>query len=135
MRKPPQVPAFPDYLRSAIQRGGWKTPTDFARTAGIHPSVVLRWLNGETRPAVPLLERVSPHLGTSLSTLVRLAYPEIDEGLAGVEQESALHPLAAELNRQLADNSALSDLDKDTLTRLVDSVLATYRRNSRRPVH
>lgn len=126
MRKRVPVPAFPDYLKEAIPRMGYQTPTDFARAAGISPSVVLRWLNGQTRPLVPLLERVAPFLGTRLSTLVRLAYPEIDEGIP-IENSAALHPLAAELDRRLGPRSTLSDLDKDTLTRIVDSVLAPYR--------
>ena len=36
---------------------------------------------GATRPTIPLLERAAPALGAKLSTLVRIAYPEIDDGL------------------------------------------------------
>jgi len=126
MRERQTPPAFPDYLRKAIELGGFQTPTDFARTAAVHPSVVSRWLNGEIRPTVPLLERVAPVLGARLSTLVRLAYPEIDDGIP-LDEGSSLHPLAAELNRRLGSKSALSDMERDTLARLVDSVLAQYR--------
>lgn len=126
MRKRQPLPAFPDYLRNAIPRMGYRTPTDFARAAGISSSVVSRWLNGQVRPDVPLLERVAPYLGTKLSTLVRLAYPEIDAGLA-IEDERPLHPLAAELDRRLGEKSTLTDQERDILARLVDSVLAPYR--------
>lgn len=129
MRKRMPVPAFPDYLKEAIPRMGYQTPTDFARAAGISPSVVLRWLNGQTRPLVPVLERVAPFLGTKLSTLVRLAYPEIDDGIP-VEDAAGLHPLAAELERRLGPKSTLSADEQEILARIVDSVLAPYRSRS-----
>lgn len=105
---------------------GYRTPTDFARAAGISSSVVSRWLNGQVRPDVPLLERVAPFLGTKLSTLVRLAYPEIDDGLA-VDDAPELHPLAAELDRRLGPKSTLPADEREILARLVDSVLSQYR--------
>jgi transcriptional regulator with XRE-family HTH domain len=130
MRKPEPLPAFPEYLRQAIPGMGYKTPTEFARAAGISSSVVSRWLNGVVRPDVPLLERVAPYLGAKLSTLVRIAYPEIDEGLP-IEETPALHPLAAELQRRLGPHSSLTADEQDILTRLVDSVLNPYRSRSK----
>lgn len=129
MRKPEPLPAFPEYLKQAIPGMGYATPTEFARAAGISSSVVSRWLNGQVRPDVPLLERVAPYLGAKLSTLVRIAYPEIDEGLA-VEEAPQLHPLAAELQLRLGPQSKLPDDEQDILTRLVDTVLARYRSRS-----
>ena len=126
MRKQADPLGFPEYLKQAIERMGYATPTDLARAAGVSPSVVLRWLKGETRPLVPLLDRVAPHLGAKLSTLVRIAYPEIDNGIQ-VEKASSLHPLAAELQRRLGPQSSLSDDERDVLTRVIDSVLAPYR--------
>lgn len=126
MRKRQPLPAFPEYLRQAIPRMGYRTPTDFARDAGISSSVVSRWLNGQVRPDVPLLERVAPYLGAKLSTLVRLAYPEIDEGIP-IEDTAQLHPLAAELERRLGPKSTLSSDEQEILARIVDSVLAPYR--------
>lgn len=129
MRKPEPTPAFPEYLRQAIPRMGYETPTAFARAAGISSSVVSRWLNGLVRPDVPLLERIAPHLGAKLSTLVRIAYPEIDEGLP-TEAASTLHPLAAELQRRLGPQSTLPEDQQEVLTRIVDSILAPYRSRS-----
>jgi transcriptional regulator with XRE-family HTH domain len=129
MHKPAATPAFPDYLREAIPRMGYQTPTDLARAAGISPSVVLRWLSGQTRPLVPLLERVAPHLGAKLSTLVRIAYPEIDNGIP-IEDAPVLHPLAAELQRRIGPQSTLPEDQQEMLTRIVDSVLAPYRSRS-----
>ena len=129
MRKSAATPDFPDYLKEAIARMGYQTPTDLARAAGISPSVVLRWLKGETRPLVPLLERVAPHLGTKLSTLVRIAYPEIDNGIP-IEDAPALHPLAAELQRRIGPQSTLAEGEREVLTRIIDSVLAPYRSRS-----
>jgi transcriptional regulator with XRE-family HTH domain len=108
---------------------GYQTPTEFARAAGISSSVVSRWLNGVVRPDVPLLERIAPHLGTKLSTLVRIAYPEIDEGLP-IDDAPPLHPLAAELQRRLGPQSTLPDDEQDILKRLIDTVLARYRSRS-----
>jgi transcriptional regulator with XRE-family HTH domain len=129
MRKPEPLPGFPEYLRQAITAMNYETPTEFARAAGISSSVVSRWLNGHVRPDIPLLERISPHLGTKLSTLVRIAYPEIDEGLPMVATPT-LHPLAAELQRRLGPESALSADEQEVLTRIVDSVLTPYRSRS-----
>lgn len=129
MRKPEPLPAFPEYLRQAIPGMGYQTPTEFARAAGISSSVVSRWLNGQVRPDVPLLERVAPYLGAKLSTLVRIAYPEIDEGLP-IEEAAPLHPLAAELQRRLGPQSNLPTDERDILARIVDSVLAPYRSRS-----
>jgi transcriptional regulator with XRE-family HTH domain len=126
MRKSAATPEFSEYLKEALVRMGYQTPTDLARAADISPSVVLRWVKGETRPLVPLLERVAPHLGTKLSTLVRIAYPEIDNGIP-IEDGPALHPLAAELQRRLGPQSTLSADEQDVLKRIIDSVLAPYR--------
>lgn len=106
---------------------GYRTPTDFARDAGISSSVVSRWLNGQVRPDIPLLERVAPYLGAKLSTLVRLAYPEIDDGIAVEDTDDGLHPLAAEIQRRLGPKSTLSPDEQEILARIVDSVLAPYR--------
>lgn len=127
MRKPQPLPGFAEYLKNAIARRGFATPTEFARAAGIHPSVVLKWLDNQTRPAVPLLERAAPVLGTKVSTLVRLAYPETNDDDHALDDGAGLHPLAAELDRRLGEKSTLSDVEKDTLTRIVDSVLAPHR--------
>jgi transcriptional regulator with XRE-family HTH domain len=129
MRKSEPLPAFPEYLRQAIPQMGYETPTAFARAAGISSSVVSRWLNGQVRPDVPLLERVAPYLGAKLSTLVRIAYPEIDEGIP-IEEAVPLHPLAAELQRRLGPQSTLPDAEQEILARIVDSVLAPYRSRS-----
>ena len=126
MRKPEPLPAFPEYLRQAIPGMGYATPTEFARAAGISSSVVSRWLNGVVRPDVPLLERVAPYLGAKLSTLVRIAYPEIDEGMQ-TEDAPALHPLVTELQRRLGPQSTLTDDEREVLARIVESVLRPYR--------
>jgi transcriptional regulator with XRE-family HTH domain len=129
MRKPEPLPSWPEYLKGAIPKMGYETPTEFARAAGISSSVVSRWLNGHVRPDVPLLERVAPHLGAKLSTLVRIAYPEIDEGLP-IEEVEPLHPLVAELQRRLSPQSTLTAEEREVLTRIIDSVLIPYRSRS-----
>lgn len=129
MRKSEPLPAFPEYLRQAISEMLYETPTEFARAAGISSSVVSRWLNGQVRPDVPLLERVAPHLGAKLSTLVRIAYPEIDDGIP-IQDGPALHPLAAEVQRRLGPQTTLTSDEQDILARIIDSILAPYRARS-----
>jgi transcriptional regulator with XRE-family HTH domain len=120
-------PTFPEFLAEAIKRAGFATPTDFARAAGIHPSVASRWLKGE-RPTLRLLERVAPTLHVPVQRLVSIAYPgevQPDE----VPAKPAPHALALELERLLAEDSPVPAMDRDTLERVIDSVLQPYRRH------
>src|SRR3954451_19188396 len=91
---------FGRYLRDAIHRAGFSTPSQFARTVGTDPSVVLRWISEEQRPTIRSIERIAPILGLTINEMVHAAYPD----RVGGEQPtggSPTHPLALELGRML----------------------------------
>ena len=121
---------FGAYLKEAILAARFPTPTHFARAAGTDPSVVLRWLSEEQRPTIRSIERIAPVLGKSINELVRAAYPD---RLSGPEPTSpAMHPLAHELARLLADDSPIPRADREALVTVLDRMLAPYRKLSRR---
>lgn len=121
---------FGAYLRHAIHAGGFTTPTQFARTVGTDPSVVLRWISGEQRPTIRSIERIAPVLGRTINEMVLAAYPD----QLGVETpaQPAPHPLAGDVARILADDSPISPADRDALARVLDALLDPYRRQLRR---
>jgi transcriptional regulator with XRE-family HTH domain len=121
---------FGAYLKEAILAARFPTPTHFARAVGTDPSVVLRWLSEEQRPTIRSIERIAPILGKSINELVRAAYPD---RLSGPQPASpAIHPLAHELARLLADDSPIPRADREALTSVLDRMLEPYRKLSRR---
>lgn len=128
LRVSKKEPTFPEFLAAAIKRAGFATPTDFARAANIHPSVASRWLKGE-RPTLRLLERVAPTLHVPVQRLISIAYPGETQTDEIPTAAPAPHPLALELERMLAEDSPVPAGDRDTLERVIDSVLQPYRRH------
>jgi len=124
-----ELPSFPEFLADAIKRARFETPTDFARAAGVHPSVVSRWLKGE-RPSARLLERVAPTLRVSVKQLLAIAYPGADEPEA--PESHALHPLALDVERLLSEESPVPPDERATLATLLEHVVSPYRRHLRR---
>lgn len=122
------LPSFPEFLLDAIRRAHFATPTDFARAAGVHPSVVSRWVKGE-RPTLRLLERVAPTLRVSVRQLVSVAYPGEDEF---VPDGPAPHPLALDIERLLAADSPMPDAEREVLATLIEHVVSPYRRYLRK---
>jgi transcriptional regulator with XRE-family HTH domain len=121
---------FGAYLKEAILAARFPTPTHFARAVGTDPSVVLRWLSEEQRPTIRSIERIAPVLGKSINDLVRAAYPD---RLGAPEPASpAIHPLAHELGRMLADDSPIPQSDRDALVTVLDRMLDPYRKLTRR---
>lgn len=123
-----ELPTFAEFLAAAIPRAHYATPTDFARTAGVHPSIVSRWLKGD-RPTLRLLERIAPYLRVSVRQLVAVAYPGEDEYQPDAP---APHPLALDIERLLADDSPVPDAERATLATLIEHVVAPYRRYLRK---
>ena len=124
------VTGFGAYLKEAIQAARFPTPTHFARAVGTDPSVVLRWLSEEQRPTIRSIERIAPALGKSINELVVAAYP--DRLRAPVPEPAAIHPLAHELGRMLADDSPIPAPDRQALETVLDRMLDPYRRVMRR---
>ena len=122
--------SFGGYLKEAIQAARFPTPTHFARAVGMDPSVVLRWLSGEQRPTIRSIERIAPVLGRSINELVLAAYPD---RLAGPPPAApAMHPLAHELARMLADDSPIPRADREALQTVLDRMIEPYRKLLRR---
>jgi transcriptional regulator with XRE-family HTH domain len=121
---------FGAYLKEAILAARFPTPTHFARAVGTDPSVVLRWLSDEQRPTIRSIERIAPVLGKSINDLVRAAYPD-RLGIAAPASQ-AIHPLAHELGRLLADDSPIPRGDREALVTVLDRMLEPYRKLTRR---
>lgn len=127
MRK--EVPqAFGPYLARAIAAAGYPHATAFAREVGISPSSVSRWIRGEERPTVRLLERIAASLNVDIRELVALAYPEA----VPADAPRLTTPLAAELDRLIGPDSSLSVGDQAFLRDVVDRLIAPYRVTSKR---
>src|SRR3954454_8167459 len=103
---------FGRYLRDAIHRAGFATPTQFARSVGTDPSVVLRWISEEQRPTIRSIERIAPVLGRTITEMIDAAYPD---RLAAASPNPAPHPLASELSRILAEDSPISPAQRQLL--------------------
>ena len=119
---------FGAYLRDAIIASGFATPTQFARTVGTDPSVVLRWISEEQRPTIRSIERIAPVLGRTINEMVEAAYPMCLGETTGA-QPPALHPLAYELGRMLAKDSPIAEADRQALLSVLDRIMDPYRRD------
>jgi transcriptional regulator with XRE-family HTH domain len=73
------TPPFGRYVKQAIANAGFRSPTAFARATGRDPSVVLRWISGQTRPEAATLAEVAPTLKVSSAELIRAAYPDLPD--------------------------------------------------------
>ncbi len=121
------VSEFGHYLLARIADRGSRSPTSFAREAGIEPSIVHRWIAGKVVPTPETLRRAAPVLKVPFAELlgVALAMP------AGPDVEVP-HPLAAEITRMLAADSPLPVGERDLLVVLLDRVVAPVRPLMRR---
>jgi transcriptional regulator with XRE-family HTH domain len=115
---------FGEYLRDAIHASGFATPTQFARSVGTDPSVVLRWISEEQRPTIRSIERIAPVLGRTINEMIDAAYPD---RLADQVPGPTPHPLASELSRILAEDSPISPAQRQVLATDVEAILAPYR--------
>lgn len=132
MEQDPEDVGFPAYLRATIQAAGFETPTQFARKAGVEPSVIFAWLRGDRRPAIRLLERVAPTLNVETQTLVGAAYPEIANSTVATPTVRILHPLAAEVERLLGAGSPLNPEEQQRVATIVEAAVAPYASRTRR---
>jgi transcriptional regulator with XRE-family HTH domain len=127
MSKDAQDSGFGAYLVDAIDAAGFDTSTQFARAVDVDPSVVRRWINGQQRPTLRLLERVAPALKKNLNDLVRAAYPENASDGAGAAVAVPLHPLARDVDVLLGPKSRLADKDREALETVLAGLLEPYR--------
>ncbi|HEU5475662.1 MAG TPA: helix-turn-helix transcriptional regulator [Actinophytocola sp.] len=107
----PNEGAFGDYLRAQMDQHGW-SQAELARHTGVAPSVVSRWLRGETGPSIdnvrtlatatrrPVLEvMVAAALLTAEEAKQRTSAPPDPGALSNRE-------LLAEVERRMAGDGA-----------------------------
>ncbi len=73
------VSMFGVYLMEAITKAGFASPTAFARATKHDPSVVLRWINGQSMPRSRTLAAVAPVLKVRPADLIAAAYPDVGD--------------------------------------------------------
>ena len=124
------MPSFPEFLAEMIA-ALFPNPSAFAKAAGVSPSAVSRWLSGELRPTPKTLERLAGPLQTPIATLTAIAYPElaIQNGAPRPVAPVPVHPLVRDLARLLAEDSPVPSTERDTLERVVESVIQPYLRH------
>lgn len=61
-----------DWIEEYRRRRGWNY-SEFARAAGVEPSVLSRWFNGRVRPRTEVLRRMAQRLGVDEEELYVLA--------------------------------------------------------------
>lgn len=112
------VSAFGAYLTAAIAKAGFASPTAFARATKHDPSVVLRWINGQSMPRSRTLAAVAPVLKVRPADLIAAAYPDVTDGdelppepsddpPAGSDAESEPVDLGAELMTRIGVHANL----------------------------
>lgn len=125
-----QLPSFPVFLAERIE-ALYPNPSAFARAAGVSPSAVSRWLSGELRPTPKTLERLAAPLKTRTAILTAIAYPElaVSDSAPDYAAPAPVHPAVRNLARLLAEDSPVPPEERDTLERVVESVIQPYLRH------
>jgi len=124
---------FPTYLRRAITDAGFDTPTQFARTARIEPSVVFAWLRGERRPTMRLIERFAPVLNLEIRTVASEAYPEAaSRARQNTPAQPKLVRQAADVQLALGPDSPLTEDERQRVIVFVEAGIGPVRAKLRR---
>lgn len=121
---------FADVLQAAIDKW-YESAEDFARKSGgvVSNSSVSRWLARKSLPSAKKIQELAPLMHMTPQRLMAICYP----GTAGgktvtVVPERPIHPLARELDRIVGVDSPLAEDTRELVEKLVDTVLAPYRR-------
>lgn len=115
--------AFGTWLISAYRSAGYRSASALAHSAGLEPSIVNRWIRGETVPTAANLKKVAPALRISEADLFAAAFPS--EG-----QTLPTPPLPYEFVELLAELDKADPRDRFLLLEQVRRVTewARYRR-------
>ncbi|MER7280480.1 helix-turn-helix transcriptional regulator [Dactylosporangium sp. NPDC000244] len=115
------------YLTRRMNELGFKTKADLADRAGVSRSTITRlFSNADYRPDIHNMRRLAGALEVDPEVLVAAIYGE-----AAPAEPAAIHPLAAELGRMLAEDSPLSVSTRALQEVLVDQVMEGGRREMR----
>ncbi|NUT52369.1 MAG: helix-turn-helix transcriptional regulator [Saccharothrix sp.] len=121
---------FAEVLQAAIDKW-YESAEDFARKSGgvVSNSSVSRWLARKSVPSARKIEQIAPLMHITPERLMAICYPSMAGGrTVTVMPDKPIHPLARELDRMIGDGSPLAEDTRDVIERLVDSVLAPYRK-------
>ncbi len=111
-------PSFGDWLADRIREVGYRSPSAFATTAGLQPSVVLRWISGKVQPTPDALVKAAEPLRVRVTEMLArgLDIPEL-------EQHHELHPMAVRVNRLLTDHDIIPAEEQRMLETILDRIL------------
>jgi transcriptional regulator with XRE-family HTH domain len=70
---------FGRWLAEAVYAAGHRSARAFALAAGLDPSLVNRWIRGETVPTAANLQKAAPALKLSEADLFAVAFPSGDQ--------------------------------------------------------
>lgn len=123
--------SFGQVLQAAIDKW-YESAEDFARKSEgrVSNSSLSRWLAGKSLPSARMIEVLAPMMHISPQRLTAICYPNLAGGRTSATSaaEKPIHPLARELDRLIGGESPLSEDVRELIVRLVDSVLAPYRK-------
>lgn len=127
---------FRSFVLTAASRAGYERPADLARAAGVRDGMLSKWLHGREQPSIASLRKLAGPLRVKVIDLAVLAGrvdpAEIEPETTVVTRHQAMHPLALELARMLAEDSPLTDQQRDRLIIVVDHSVDPYRRPMKR---
>lgn len=118
--------SFAELLSDVIERY-YESDSDLAASAGISPSTVSRLVSGQATPSPATIRKLAPHMRTTEARLRAIVYRDEHPTELGADGPQ-LHPLAIDLGRMLASDSAVPSGERSTLETLVTAVMAPYRR-------
>jgi hypothetical protein len=123
---------FADVLQAAIDKW-YESAEDFARKSEgrVSNSSLSRWLARRSLPSAKMIEVIAPMMHMTPNRLMAICYPGTASGRAAVAAgpvDRPIHPLARELDRMIGAGSPLAEDVRDLIVKLVDAVLAPYRK-------
>ncbi len=102
--------SFGRWLGEAIYAAGYRSASAFARTAGLDPSLVNRWIRGEVVPTAANLQKAAPALKVSEADLFAVAFPSGRTDPPGLPIPDPIADLLAEYRHAApADRAAILD--------------------------
>lgn len=110
--------SFGAWLISAYRSAGYRSASALAHAADVEPSIVNRWLRGDTVPTAANLLKIAPALRVEESALFAAAF--------GADTGQPPPPVALKITRLLGPDSPLDDRERDLLAEILDRILAGY---------
>jgi transcriptional regulator with XRE-family HTH domain len=129
---PPRDPKFGDWFTRELERRGWSR-YHFAQTAGVHPSMVYRWTEGQ-RPQAEQCAKIAEALNVDLDLVLAAAghrpRNELAPGVVRAEAAALLNQIDEILLIVLVPMlRALSDerVANETIAKIIDRLPGVMR--------